>query len=118
VIGAPLDDVIRATRKLAESEKIANVGGSDQIPRWTWRISNASPAELRQQIARLLAERPSSIDMLIHATGAPRDSVDATLSELRRDTVYEDRIENFSDGDDDPVWYLHPVQRPPTDFDD
>ena len=114
----PLDEVIQATKELAQAKKIANLGPAHR-PHWTWRAGESSPEKLALQVVRLLKERPSSVTMLAHATGARYETVAATLSRLIRKPGYRERIEKvgtipIGDGDDhEGVWYLHEVA-PPT----
>lgn len=105
----PLAEVRCVLAKLANANRLANVG-SPECPEWTWRIGDqASTADLTDEVLRLLMERPMSAGMLADATGVPLARVDRLFTQLLGSPQYKDRlVPSGAEPDGQKLWLLLP----------
>ena len=84
-VDEPAGRVARALNKMRKAERLFNLG-SDDRPRWHFVIGDdASTAELRETLERLLTERPMTLNELIAATGCRANRISGALVQFDRD---------------------------------
>jgi DNA-binding transcriptional regulator GbsR (MarR family) len=82
--GLSIGKSAEALRALKAERKVANVGSED-FPRWTYRIGDETSAqELNAEVKRLIEDRPMTTQELIETTGARLARVSGALIALQR----------------------------------
>lgn len=112
VVGVGRREVEAALRRLVNAGHVYNVG-SDAMPIYTWRVGgDATSAELRAAVLRLIREREMTLSDLQRATGAPLAHVASVLAAIRRDPEIGPRLLDQS-ADHTGAWFLPPLDSDP-----
>jgi hypothetical protein len=106
-IGAEVGAVTAALRRLVHAGHVHNVGvGREGRLVYTWRVgAQASADELERAVLQLLRERPTTVDELHVATGAPLVRVSRIVDAIRRDPELRPRLRDLS-GNHTGSWLL------------
>lgn len=85
VVDEPAGRIVRALNKMRKAERLFNLGTDDR-PRWHYVIGDdATTAELRESVERLLTERPMTLNELIAATGCRANRISGVIVQFDRD---------------------------------